>query len=93
MTCKDCIHYDVCNYHITEETDMTVNECSHSFKNKADFVEVCRCKDCRFNVANMEKDECDITDYSGDDIVCSYFMTDGMLPTDFCSYGERKKES
>ena len=40
MTCKDCIHYDVCQYHITEETGMTVAECSHTFKNKADFVEV-----------------------------------------------------
>lgn len=33
-TCKkDCIHYEVCNYHIDEETDMTVNECGH-FNNK-----------------------------------------------------------
>ena len=39
-TCKDCLHYEVCQYHITEETDMTVNECSHGFKNKADYVEV-----------------------------------------------------
>ena len=43
-TCKDCLHYEVCQYHITEETDMTVNECSHGFKNKADYVEVVRCK-------------------------------------------------
>ena len=39
MTCKDCIHYDVCQFHIDEETKMTVNECE-KFKNKADFVEV-----------------------------------------------------
>lgn len=37
--CKDCIHYDVCQYHIDEETEMTVAECDY-FKNKADFVEV-----------------------------------------------------
>ena len=37
--CKDCIHYDVCQYHIDEETEMTVTECGN-FKNKADFVEV-----------------------------------------------------
>lgn len=59
-------------------------------KQKEDTVEVVRCKDCKFNVANMEKDPSDITDYSGDDIVCSYFMTDGLEPTDFCSYGVRK---
>ena len=57
----------------------------------ADVVEVVRCKDCKYNVANMQKDPLDTTDYSGDDIVCSYFMTDGMNPTDFCSYGERKE--
>lgn len=46
MTCKDCIHYEVCQYHITEETDMTIDECG-KFKNKSDFVEVVRCKDCK----------------------------------------------
>ena len=59
-------------------------------KQKEDTVEVVRCKDCKFNVANMEKDPLDITDYSGDDIVCSYFMTDGLEPADFCSCGEAK---
>lgn len=37
--CKECVHYNVCGYHIDEETFMTTEECSH-FKNKADFVEV-----------------------------------------------------
>lgn len=41
MTCKDCIHFDVCDYHITELTPMTVAECQH-FKSKADYVEVKR---------------------------------------------------
>ena len=27
MTCKDCIHYDVCQYHIDEETNMTMHLC------------------------------------------------------------------
>lgn len=57
----------------------------------ADVVGVVRCKDCRFNVSNMKTDKYDITDYSGEDIVCSYFMTDGMLPDDFCSYGKLRK--
>ena len=47
-----------------------------------------RCKDCKYNVANMKPDPLDMTDYS--DITCSYFMTDGMNRDDFCSYGERK---
>ena len=37
-TCKDCIHYDICQYHIDEETTMTVNECSHGFKHKDQYL-------------------------------------------------------
>lgn len=59
----------------------------------ADLVEVVRCKDCKFNVANMEKDEMCINDYSGEDIVCSFFMTDGLEPKDYCSRGERRSEN
>lgn len=50
-------------------------------------VEVVRCKDCRHNVANWQHDELDETDYT--DITCDYFMTDGMCPNDFCSYGAK----
>ena len=48
---------------------------------------VVKCRDCIHNVANWEHEENDATDYS--DIVCDYFMTDGMDPEDFCSKGER----
>ena len=56
----------------------------------ADVVEVVRCKDCKHNVANWQHDELDIEDYT--DIVCDYFMTDGMEANDYCSYGERREE-
>lgn len=56
-----------------------------------DVVEVVRCGECKYNVANMEKDPLDATDYSGTDIVCSYFMTDGLHPDDFCSKAERSE--
>jgi hypothetical protein len=46
ITCEDCIHHNVCGYHITDETDLTVEECTH-FKNKANFVEVVRCRECK----------------------------------------------
>lgn len=39
-TCNDCIHYDVCQYHIDEETTMTVNECSYGFKDKSRYIEL-----------------------------------------------------
>lgn len=38
--CKDCIHYDICQYHIDEETTMTVNECSHGFKHKDQYIQL-----------------------------------------------------
>lgn len=47
---------------------------------------IVRCKNCIYNVANMQKDPLDITDYT--DIVCTYFMTDGLEPNDYCSKGE-----
>ena len=39
MTCKDCIHYEVCQFHIDEETKMTVAECSN-FKDKSKYIEL-----------------------------------------------------
>ena len=39
LTCKECIHYAVCQYHITEETEMTINECSY-FKHKDQYVKL-----------------------------------------------------
>ena len=48
------------------------------------------CKDCKYNVANIEKDPLDITDYT--DIVCTYFMTDGLSNDDYCSQGKEKED-
>ena len=39
-TCKDCLCYEACGYHITEETEMTVEECSTGFKNKEEYVKL-----------------------------------------------------
>lgn len=39
MKCQDCIHFDVCEYHITEMTQMSVNECTN-FKPKSRFIEL-----------------------------------------------------
>lgn len=38
MKCTNCLHYDVCQYHIDEETTMTVNECSTGFKHKDEYI-------------------------------------------------------
>ena len=57
-----------------------------------DAVPVVRCKDCIHNVSNRITDPLCLNDYSGEDIVCDYFETDGMEPDDYCSYAERKKK-
>ena len=39
-TCRECINYDACYFHIDEETSMTVNECSTGFKHKDQYVKL-----------------------------------------------------
>jgi hypothetical protein len=39
-TCKDCLCYEACGYHIDEETTMTVNECSTGFKSKDQYIKL-----------------------------------------------------
>lgn len=76
LTCRDCIHYDICGYHITEMTTMTIEECSHGFKNKADFVEVVRCKDCKYS--------------SGSSHHCDKGYSTLVYPDHFCNSGKRR---
>jgi hypothetical protein len=41
MKCFNCIHYNVCGYHIDEETpELTVHECPHGFKHKDQYVQL-----------------------------------------------------
>ncbi len=39
MKCKDCYHYEVCEYHIDEETKLTIDECEY-FKDKSNIIEL-----------------------------------------------------
>lgn len=39
-TCKDCLCYKACNYHIDEETTFTVNECGHGFLDKKQYIKL-----------------------------------------------------
>ena len=89
-TCKECMHYDVCQYHIDEETKMTVNECG-KFVNKADVVEVVRCKDCKYwhkkgfdPLIEHHIGECRCSQWEND-----YFSNE-TSDNDFCSCGERR---
>lgn len=68
-TCKDCIHKELCNTHGYIDAD----ECG-CFKNKADFVEVVRCRKCKY------QDEC------WQKVDCEYALKEIV----YCSYGEPK---
>ena len=75
MTCKDCIHYDKC--YLIEHYGADESEVCKDFKNKADFVEVVRCINCKSRM------------FSDMYIECSKRL-EIVRADDFCSYGERK---
>lgn len=51
-----------------------------------DAVEVVRCGDCKFRC------ETDDGEYNPEDIVCTYWETDGLKACDFCSKSERRAD-
>ena len=75
MACKNCVHYDICLLHLKGDED---KRCQR-FKNKADFVEVVRCKDCEYHEIRG--------------LTTEYCVKNRMfVESDFyCSYGERKE--
>lgn len=93
-TCKDCVHCDVCDMPIITDGRKNASNCK-KFKNKADFVEVVRCGECKHF-------GCRYKGILGEDVGYCYnnenngfpFLYEGrpcMRATDFCSCGERKE--
>ena len=78
--CKDCIHYEACGYHITEETDMSVEDCARGFKDAENYAEIVRCKDCIYAHKLGE----------GDFLGCSFYR-ELHKEDDFCNYGKRRE--
>ena len=84
MTCKDCIHYGICTFNLTGNE---WSKCFH-FKNKADVVEVVRCKDCK---------HCELrypAKAIGEEAIEGYYCYPNqryVKSTDFCNYGERSE--
>lgn len=80
-TCKDCIHYDICTFNLTGKEN---EKCLH-FLDKADVVEVVRCKDCKHATFYACKNNACYRE-----IICEY-----RIGTDdenfFCIYGERRE--
>ena len=88
MTCKDCIHYDACCDMSVEPIDKILAYC-HNFKNKADFVEVVRCKDCKLSSKPKSVSRYDLYCNNYDVRFCE---RDNKIVcgTHYCSYGKRK---
>lgn len=84
MTCKDCIHYWICTFNLTGNE---WSKCFH-FKNKADVVEVVRCKECK---------HCELrypAKAIGEEAMEGYYCYPNqryVKSTDFCNYGERSE--
>lgn len=90
MTCKECIHYEVCGKGAIEGMDydqyLFESRCPRvefdcpDFKPKSNFVEVVRCKDCRRFVDNKEA-------YV---MYCTRELKNlNVKPNDFCSFAEK----
>ena len=84
MTCKDCIHEEICDIPIITDGRKNASNCK-KFKNKADFVEVVRCEKCQWATERTKDNE--VFKYQ-----CRNTIACGKprRAIDFCSYGERK---
>lgn len=84
MTCRDCIHENVCGYYV--EFKDNADECKH-FKNKADFMEVVRCDKCKHgdvSTFSMTKD-------GQEEVACYCNLKKAVTDVDYyCASGERK---
>ena len=114
-TCKDCLHYEVCVYWCdsvqeTFETktyipfDDNNNDYCQFFKNKADYVAVVRCENCKHSCELAPHSEigpyyrhCNL--WRGEETknvwhkYKKYYADYSIVePTDFCSYGEKESE-
>lgn len=94
-TCSDCAHCDVCEntFSWLGQEDNTKYITCHHFKNKADVVEVVRCKDCVhsrplcFTEKKLYNDDC-----VGCIKISTSYHSLIMNENDFCSYGEKRRE-
>lgn len=89
MTCKDCIHGELCIsrtdtvwFNKTEYRDLDdVEKVCEDFKNKADFVKIpCRCVQCQYSFYIGNKDKYECRKHNG----CLKY------PGDYCSSGDKR---
>lgn len=81
--CKECIHNDFCNV----DGYIKADDCKF-YKNKADVVEVVRCKDCQHYKAQKQSAHWDNAKK-----YCCRSATVKMNEFDYCSKGERRTDN
>ena len=90
--CGDCLYFGLCkNYIDPEETFPEIDGGCLTFKSKADFVEVVRCKDCVYGKLDKAAFYHDV--YGNENDTTLYHCLYGFghnKGEHFCSYGERK---
>ena len=82
MTCMQCLSRFSCSGALVKMYQEEAEKCPY-LKNKADFVEVVRCKDCKYKTFEQ----------ANNIIHCDRDRKHGTMffkPDSFCSYGERK---
>ncbi len=86
MTCKDCVHEEICDIPIITDGRKNASNCK-KFKNKADFVEVVRCKKCKYGdvgTFSLSKD-------GQEDIACYCNLKKVVTDLDsYCPSGKRR---
>ena len=83
MTCKDCIHYGICTFHLTGNE---WSKCFH-FKNKADVVEVVRCGKCKHGEVSILSKSKD----GKEEIACYCNAKNKVTDLEYyCACGERR---
>jgi hypothetical protein len=82
MKCKDCIYFKRCvvlGVALDMKHDKEADKNCRHFKNKADFVEVVRCKDCKHKEKLTNK-------------WCKFWFKFCAYDNNFCSHGERSEK-
>lgn len=91
--CEKCISYDMCNYEYEHcDTDAVLTFFPNNtdcpwFKNKADFVEVVRCKNCVHKFVIEGRCMCNI---NAKEAFGKWFGLRATHGENFCGFGERK---
>jgi hypothetical protein len=77
-TCKDCLHYGICEYSTIADKEIKCKD----YICKTDYVKVVRCKDCKYMSNDGACNKC----FKGIYSIAGY---NAVHLYDFCSYGER----